>query len=226
MEILHRDDLPLGGFAGLREHRLVMDPKVWGDRTDPGAWVGLKNFVYLADARFLPKGETKMHSHREVDVISVMVAGRITHAGSLEHGKAMGANDVQVQRAGGEGFSHNEINPDDDENRMIQLWVLPEVAGEPAGYKFYRPKRGKLTRVYGGANGQETTFASRTLIDVSLLEPGQTVSVEGRYLAYVTRGKGFIKGETVKDGDLVRGEGLNFDAAEDAQLIVIHSNSN
>jgi hypothetical protein len=32
MEILHRDDLALGGFAGLREHRLVMGSKVFGDR--------------------------------------------------------------------------------------------------------------------------------------------------------------------------------------------------
>jgi hypothetical protein len=31
------------------------------------------NFVYLADARFLPRGETHLHSHREIDVISVMV---------------------------------------------------------------------------------------------------------------------------------------------------------
>ena len=38
----------------------------------------------------------------------------------------MDSHHVQVQRAGGEGFSHNEINPDDIENRMIQLWVVPE----------------------------------------------------------------------------------------------------
>ena len=35
-------------------------------------------------------------------------------------------NQVQVQRAGGEGFVHNEVNPDDKENRIIQMWVTPE----------------------------------------------------------------------------------------------------
>jgi redox-sensitive bicupin YhaK (pirin superfamily) len=222
MEILHRDDLPLGGFAGLREHRLVMDPRLYGDRAEPGTWHGLGNFVYLADARFLPKGETRMHSHREIDVISVMVEGRISHAGSLEHGQEMNANDVQVQRAGGEGFSHNEINPDDHENRMIQLWALPETAGEPAAYKFYSLKHGVLTRVYGGPTDQDATFDSHTLIDVGLLGSGERISVSGPFLAYVTRGMGLLNGESVLDGDLVRGQNLSIEAGEEAQLIVIH----
>ena len=68
MEILHRDNLPRGGFAGLREHRLVLDPKVFGPSVNPTAWPGIGNFVYLADARFVPKGETGMHPHKEVDV--------------------------------------------------------------------------------------------------------------------------------------------------------------
>lgn len=99
LQILHRDDLPLGGFAGLKEHRLVKDRRIGGDGN---AWNGLGNFVYLADARFLPKGETKMHPHKEIDVISVMVEGRIAHEGSLEHGQSLEANQVQAQRAGGE----------------------------------------------------------------------------------------------------------------------------
>ena len=222
MEILHRDDLPLGGFAGLREHRLVMGSKIYGDSREPGTWDGIGRFVYLADARFLPKGETRLHSHREIDVISVMVEGRIAHEGSLEHGQEMSDTNVQVQRAGGEGFSHNEVNPDGTENRMIQLWVLPERSGEPAGYKFYQPKLGGMTCVYGGSTDQDETFDSDTFIDIGLLEAGQNASISGPFLAYVTRGSGLINGTSVSDGDLIRGEDLAFDAKEDALLIVVH----
>jgi len=223
MDILHRDDLTLGGFAGLREHRLVMGSKVFGNHREPGTWDGIGNFVYLADARFLPKGETRLHSHREIDVISVMVEGRIAHEGSLEHGQEMGSTDVQAQRAGGEGFSHNEINPDDSENRMIQLWVLPERPGEPAGYKFYQPKPGGMTRIYGGSTNQDETFDSHTLIDVGLFKAGQDASINGPFLAYLTRGSGTIGGKAVADGDLIRGEDLAFQATGDAQLIVVHT---
>ncbi len=222
IEVLHRDDLPLGGFAGLREHRLVMDSKAWGNQANPSAWQGLGNFVYLADARFVPKGETGMHPHREIDVISVMVEGRIAHGGSLEHGQELKPFDVQVQRAGGEGFSHNETNPDDTENRMIQLWVLPEKSGHPAGYKLYKPKWGEVTRTYGGSFDQDETFPSQTQMDVALLHSGQQASFEGPFLAYLTKGKGTANGMPMTDGDLVRGDTLSFEAFEDVQLIVVH----
>jgi hypothetical protein len=226
MEILHRDDIPRGGFAGVREHRLVMDPRAFGPHANPGTWPGIGNFVYLSDANFVPKGETKMHSHEEVDVISVMVEGRISHAGSLEHGQEVSANEVQVQRAGGESFLHNEINPDDVENRMIQIWVLSEEAGQPAGYKRYPLEKGFPARVYGGNTGQDETFASRTLIDVARLNPGENFTADGPFVAYLTRGEGTANEEAVSEGDLMRGGRLAFDASgesEDALLIVMHT---
>jgi len=221
LEILHRDDLPLGGFAGLREHRLVQDRRAWGNQRNSQAWDGIGNFVYLADARFIPKGDTGMHPHHEVDVISVIVQGRIAHAGSLGDGQNLVAGDVQVQRAGGEGFRHNEVNPDVTENRMIQLWVLPEEKGQPAGYRVYQPRAGVVTRVYGGRRGQNETFASRTTIDVAMLEAGQEIRFDGLFLGYLTKGRGLANGNEVADGDLLRGEELSFEALEDAQLTVV-----
>ncbi|MDW3095523.1 MAG: pirin family protein [Gammaproteobacteria bacterium] len=224
MEILKRDSLHEGGFAGLKEHRLIKDPGIFGTQgNEDGSWPGLESFVYLADARFMPHGETHMHSHHEIDVISLMVDGNIKHEGSLEHGKDLSRNDVQVQRAGGEGFSHNEINPDNSWNRLIQLWALPEVAGQPAGYKVYQPAAGELTRIYGGEKNSGSDFASKTKIDVGLLSNGQQIKVDGAFVLYITRGKGTANNEQVQDGDLIRGSSLTFKASEDVQLIVINA---
>ena len=225
MEVIRRDDLHRGGFAGLRETRMVMDRRVWGLNKEKGAWNGIGNFVYLADAKFLPNGETHMHNHREIDVISVMVEGRIAHEGSLEHGQEMRAGHVQVQRAGGEGFSHNEVNPDDEENRMIQLWVTPERAGDPADYRLYEPEEGELKRIYGGSTDQDETMDSHTLIDVGELTINQTISVRGPYMAYITRGSGSVGNQAVGDGDMLRGENFSFTASEPTQLIVVHLDS-
>ena len=224
MEILKRDSLQEGGFAGLKEHRLIKDPRLFGlQENSDGSWPGLGNFVYLADARFMPHGETRMHSHLEIDVISLMVEGNIQHEGSLETGKDLSRNDVQVQRAGGEGFSHNEINPDENWNRLIQLWALPEVAGQAASYKVYKPATGELTRIYGGENSSDTDFPSKTKIDVGLLSSGQQIEVDGPFLFYITRGKGLANKEPVQDGDLIRGNSIKFKASEDVQLIVIQA---
>lgn len=221
LEILRRDELTEGGFAGLKEHRLVTGKKLWGDRANPDAWDGIGNFVYLADAQFNPKGETTMHPHKEIDVISVMVEGRVAHQGSLEHGGSLDTNEAQVQRAGGEGFNHNEVNPDDTKNRMLQLWVMPEVSGEPAGYKKFSPAQGETIRIYGGTPENTKSFAAQTTIDLAMLTAGQSIELNVPYLAYVAKGEGQIDGTNLTGGDLFRGAKTSFKATTDVQLVLI-----
>lgn len=224
LEILRRDTLIEGGFAGLKEHRLVTGKKFWGDRANQNAWDGIGNFVYLADAQFDPRGETTMHPHKEIDVISVMVEGRISHQGSLEHGGSLDTNDAQVQRAGGEGFSHNEINPDDTKNRMLQLWVIPEVSGEPAGYRKFSPAWGQTSRIYGGSDAETPSFAAQTTIDIAMLTAGQSIALSVPYLAYVAKGDGLLDdGTNLTGGDLFKAGDASFKAGTDVQLVVISS---
>ena len=56
LDMLRRDALPLGGFAGLKEYQLIVDPRVFGEQSDARTWAGIGNLVYLADARYVPKG--------------------------------------------------------------------------------------------------------------------------------------------------------------------------
>jgi hypothetical protein len=80
----------------------------------------------------------------------------------------------------------------------------------------------RRARVYGGSTDQDQTLDSNTLIDVGLLEAGQHVSVDGPFLAYLTRGSGLLNETSVTDGDLIRDENFSFDAKEETQLIVVH----
>ena len=222
MEILQYKELPQGGFAGLLERRFVMDTKVFNRSLGAPEVNGIGNFVYLADANFKPMGETGMHPHREIDVISVMVEGQVAHKGSLEHGASLHAGDVQVQRAGGEGFSHNEVNPNSTPNQMIQLWVLPDNKGEKAGYKVYQPQQGKLVKIYGGNKKQQQTFNSKTSIYVANANSGQEFNHPGAAMAYLSKGQATINGQQIIARSLVRvKDGLNFKAKTDAQLIII-----
>jgi redox-sensitive bicupin YhaK (pirin superfamily) len=230
MQVLSRKSLPLGGFAGLTEHRLVTDRRVFGARKSPNTFDGIGNFVYLADAQFNPHGETHMHPHKEIDVISIMMAGQVSHEGSLEHGQSLNAGEVQVQRAGGEGFSHNEINPDSTKNRMLQLWVLPEVAGQAAGYKHYTLPETGATRIYGnnensGQKGQNKTFASKTTIDVVRLTKGESIRFSEEILAYVSIGTAEFSDEnnnfSAEDGDLIRSYKTDITATSAVEIVVV-----
>ena len=227
MNIIRRNSLRRGGFAGLRETRLVMSPKIFRGQRESGTSSGIGRFVYLADARFMPLGETRMHSHKEIDVISVMVEGRILHEGSLEHGQELHANTIQVQRAGGEGFSHNEINPDDFKNRMIQLWVLPETSGEAAAYQIFEPKKGERKRVYGGPAEQNDTFAAHTIIEIADVNCGDKLAQAGKSLVYMTTGVGEMDSvsngtQLIREGDLVESTDFRFTAKGDSKLIIVY----
>lgn len=219
MKILSRDTLPRGGFVGIKETRLIQDVKIGGNTS---TWDGIGNFVYLADACYLPYGESGMHPHLEVDVITIMLEGRLTHEGSMEHGQSMIANQAQVQRAGGEGFKHNEINPDESRTRLLQLWALPESPGSAANYKFYKTSDGELHRIYGGSKDQVDSFDSHTVIDTGLVHKDYTVSRKGEILVFVANGEVLVNGQLLKDGDLVRAEDIELKViSEDVNLTLI-----
>ncbi|MCO1334464.1 pirin family protein [Microbulbifer sp. OS29] len=229
MEILSRDTLPLGGFAGITEHRLVTDSRIFGARKKAETFEGLGNMVYLADARYLPQGSSGMHPHSEIDVISIIIEGRVSHEGSLEHGKDLAAGEVQVQRAGGEGFSHNEINPDKQQNRMLQVWALPEKAGQPAGYKTYKPSLNGTTRIYGGGSDRGATFDSGTLMDIAHVKAGEQLKLDKAHLIYIISGTAqAVSGHVTKqiqEGDLIRGDNLALTSTEALHLLIVSQNN-
>ncbi|MBL4762383.1 MAG: pilus assembly protein, partial [Gammaproteobacteria bacterium] len=121
-------------------------------------------------------------------------------------------------------FSHNEFNPDNEDNQMIQLWVLPDQPGEAAGYKVYQPKAGQRLQIYGGAKDQSETFYSQTIIEVAHLAAGQTLEQQGDAMAFLSKGSGIANGETMHARTLIRDNGLSFVAESDVQLILIYEN--
>ena len=225
LEILQRAKIPQSGFAGLREYQMVMNSDIFGSYANEQSWNGIGNFVYLADAKFEPFGETRLHHHKGIDVISVLVEGRISHEGSLGNGKSIKKDQVQVQSSGLEGFSHNEVNPDNFENRMIQLWILPEKKDSKSNYKTIDLEKGKIVRVYGNEENKNNEFSNKTSIDIGILALEQDIEISGRFIAYITRGSGKIDEENISEGDLVQGKDLKFKSTSDRTQIIIIKDS-
>lgn len=223
METLHKDKVPRSGFAGVRENQMVMNINVFG-RNNGVSWNGLGNFIYLSDANFVANGETGMHPHREVDIISLMVEGRTKHEGTLGNGEIIDEGQAQVQRAGGQGLLHNEINPDDTQNRMIQIWMMPEERGYKPDYKKYDIGQNKLRRIYGGNDESEEVFSNHTNVEIGEFTKGEKFSIQHQFIAYLTKGVAMVNGEEFKNGDLIRGDHIEFESVEDAQIVLIYEN--
>lgn len=189
MNILTRDDLPLGGFAGLRERLYVMSPKQFGQQALADTHPGLGNLVYLADAFFRPHGSTGKHFHRNIDIVTCLIRGRLLHQGSLGDGEILEAGAIQIQQAGETGFDHNEINPDSQLNHMIQLWLRPEQHIKDAGYRTVRPVPDARTRIYGSHD----TVPNSTWLDILISSRPHALALPGPTLGYLVRGSGELE---------------------------------
>ena len=77
------------------------------------------------DDRFDPHGGFGMHPHDNMEIISYVVDGQLTHRDSLGNGSRLERGDVQYMSAGS-GIMHSEYNRNDDRpTEFLQIWVFP-----------------------------------------------------------------------------------------------------
>jgi hypothetical protein len=66
------------------------------------------------------------HPHRDMEIITYVRQGAITHQDNMGNAGRTEAGDVQVMSAG-TGVRHSEYNLEDEETRIFQIWILPET---------------------------------------------------------------------------------------------------
>ncbi|WP_228556800.1 pirin family protein [Myxococcus sp. AB025B] len=89
--------------------------------------------LVLADATFAPKSRFPLHPHEEMEILSIVVEGTLSHHGDQAHGATMGARTAQLISAR-DGMVHAEGNDTDSPTRMLQLWFRPNTHGGPPVY--------------------------------------------------------------------------------------------
>jgi hypothetical protein len=88
------------------------------------------------------------HSHRDMEIISYVLAGELAHRDSIGNGSSIRPGDVQRMSAG-RGVRHSEFNPSPASLvHFLQIWIQPNVQGIEPSYeeKRFTPdeKRGRL----------------------------------------------------------------------------------
>ena len=92
------------------------------------------------------------HPHRDMEIITYVREGAITHQDSLGNKGRTEAGDVQVMSAG-TGIRHSEYNEEDVITRIFQIWIVPTRSGE-------QPAWGARPFPKGERSGQFVTLAS------------------------------------------------------------------
>ncbi len=77
------------------------------------------------------------HPHRDMEIFSYIVDGKLTHRDSAGNHEILSRGHVQCISAG-TGLTHSEMNDQDDWCRFLQIWVLPEKLSLPIRYDIHK----------------------------------------------------------------------------------------
>ena len=101
--------------------------------SDP-AWMGFGPLRVINDDTIAAGRGFGMHPHNDMEIVTVMVDGELTHADSMGHTAVLRAGEVQRMSAG-TGIVHSEINRSDQACRLLQIWIEPERIGIDPAYE-------------------------------------------------------------------------------------------
>src|SRR5438067_5386156 len=95
------------------------------------------------------------HSHKDMEIITYVREGAITHKDNLGNEGRTEAGDVQVMHAG-TGIVHAEYNLEHEPTRLFQIWITPDRTGVKPGWGTRRfPRRGEGLAVVASGREQD-----------------------------------------------------------------------
>lgn len=97
----------------------------FADYVDP-RWMGFRSLRVINDDLIMPGKGFGMHSHQNMEIITMVLGGVLTHRDSMGNVENIGAGQLQVMTAG-TGIQHSELNATKDEAvHLLQIWILPD----------------------------------------------------------------------------------------------------
>lgn len=97
-------------------------------------WMGFGPLRVINDDTIAAGRGFGMHPHRDMEIITVMVDGELSHKDSMGHSAVIHAGEVQRMSAG-TGITHSEMNNSTESCRLLQIWIEPEERGIPTAYE-------------------------------------------------------------------------------------------
>jgi redox-sensitive bicupin YhaK (pirin superfamily) len=173
------------------------------------------------------------HPHADMEIITYVRKGAITHKDSLGNEGRTEAGDVQVMSAGS-GIRHAEYNVEPETTTLFQIWIEPDQKGGAPSWGA-RPfpkgdRAGKFVTLASGLPGDDDALPIRSSGRVAgaTLKAGETTEYvlgAGRH-AYLVSALGSIEVNGVRldarDGAAIRDEAvLTVKALEDAEVVLV-----
>lgn len=184
----------------------------FSDFYDPNR-MGFRSLRVINEDRVTPGAGFPPHSHKDMEIISYVLAGALEHKDSLGSGSVIKPGDVQIMSAG-TGITHSEFNYSQTEPvHLLQIWIVPDQRDiEPRYEQRNFPaeeKQGKL-RLIAAPEGQNgaVTIHQDVYLYASVMNAGDEISYEVKQNRYawlqVAQGIVNLNGEMLRAGDGVQ----------------------
>jgi redox-sensitive bicupin YhaK (pirin superfamily) len=187
----------------------------FADYYDPD-FMGYGPLRVINEDRVQPGMGFGTHGHRDMEIVSYVLEGQLSHQDNLGNGSIITPGDVQRMSAG-RGVMHSEFNPSTSDGvHFLQIWIEPAERGIPASYEQNRvepdAKRGRLALIAGPAgSGAAVTIHQDARIYATLLDGAEAVAHPigpgRRAYVHVARGRVKVNGAALAAGDAARIEG-------------------
>ena len=194
--------------------------------------MGFGNLRVINEDRIAAGTGFGTHGHRDMEIISYVLAGSLAHRDTLGNVKAIPPGDVQRMSAG-TGVQHSEFNHAPGETtHFLQIWIEPDARGIPPGYEQKTfpeaEKRGRLRLVASpdGADGSVVIHADARLYAGLFdgAERAQLTLAPGRKgYVHLVRGELLVNGQRLATGDaaLLDGEAaISLEGGRDAEVLL------
>ena len=185
------------------------------------------------DDHILPQSGFAPHPHRDMEIITYVRKGAISHKDNQGNSGRTAAGDVQVMSAG-TGIVHAEYNLETEATEIFQIWVQPSRQGLPPRWENRQfPRASREGTLQAVASGQaDYPDAAPISADATLVAAPLTAGQEAHHplapgrRAYVVsaRGRVAINGQLVqpRDGVAISAETqLNLRAEDDAEILLL-----
>ena len=171
------------------------------------------------------------HPHRDMEIISYVVDGELTHGDSMGNKNTITRGHVQYMSAG-TGVYHSEHNLGKDRLRLLQIWIFPDKQGYKPNYGDYRfnwdDRKNKWLHMVSSKNGDAEIKINQDANIYSLeLNKGKEISfqVNKKRQAYLVQ----IEGSTIindvdlndRDGMEIVEEDILIQAKENAHILIL-----
>jgi len=175
------------------------------------------------------------HPHSDMEIITYVRDGAITHQDNLGNKGRTEAGDVQVMSAG-TGIQHAEYNLEPVTTKIFQIWIIPDARGGAPTWgskPFPKGERsGRFVTLASGIDGDEDALPIRAQARVLglTLNAGETAeyAFDGNRFGYLVPAKGAVEVNGIRlearDGAAIRNEGnITVKAIDDAEVVLVDS---